>query len=416
MIHFLDDILVPSENIQDHLKTLAEVFRRLRDAGLEIRKEKCFFLQTEITYLGYKINQNEIRPTNEGVQGVVDFPVPTTTRKVHAFVGLAGYFRKFIRNFSIIAKPLYNLLKKDEPFKFGVKELEALEKLKNILSNGPVLAIYNHTYETELHTDASKWGFGAMLLQKQEDKLFHPVFFFSKRTDQHEEKLHSFELETLAVIHALKRFRVYLHGVNFKIVTDCEALINTLKKKEISPKTYRWSLYLQEFDYKIEHRKAEKMVHVDCLSRNFEINVIVENTLEERLTVGQGKDKDIKELRDRLEKSNVPLFEMRNGLVYRKHNKEMLFVVPTELESNVIRASHDDFGHQGIEKSYAHLSSIYWFKNAKEKVKEHIKNCLKCITYSPNRGKSEGILYNIPKKSEPFDTIHINFCGPFNLC
>lgn len=99
VIHFLDDILVPSENIQDHLKTLAEVFRRLRDAGLEIRKEKCFFLQTEITYLGYKINQNEIRPTNEGVQGVVDFPVPTTTRKVHAFVGLAGYFRKFIRNF-----------------------------------------------------------------------------------------------------------------------------------------------------------------------------------------------------------------------------------------------------------------------------------------------------------------------------
>lgn len=415
VVVYLDDILVPSSTVDENLKVVSEVLRRIRDADFEIRKEKCFFLQTKINFLGYVIQENQIKPTEEGVQGLTDFPVPDSTRKVQSFLGLASYFRKFIRDFSLIAKPLYQLLKKEEKFNFGPAELDAFETLKLKLLSNPVLAIYSPVRETELHTDASKWGFGAILLQRQEDKLFHPVFYFSKRSDEYEQKLHSFEQETLAVVHALKRFRVYLHGINFKIVTDCEALKNTLKKKETSSKIHRWALMLQDYDFILEHRAGEKMQHVDSLSRNAEINVIVENTLEDRLIIAQNRDKELKEVMTQLENQAVPGFELRNGVLYRNINGELLFAVPAQMEQNVIRSCHDDFGHLGIDKTYEFLKRTYWFRNAKDKIKEYIGNCLKCIVYSPDRGRDQGRLYNIPKKQEPFDTIHVDHCGPFNL-
>lgn len=414
---YIDDIVIPSKELNEHLETLGEVFRRLRDANLEIRKDKCHFLQTQIVYLGYKINKNELRPTDDGIKAIKEFPVPNTVRKAQSFVGLAGYFRKFIGGFSVIAKSLYDTIKCGAgDFKFGAEQLEAFETLKHKLISAPVLAIYNPTYDTELHTDASKWGFGAILMQRQEvDGKFHPVFFFSKRSDTYEEKLHSFELETLAVVHALKRFRVYVHGLKFKIITDCEALINTLKRKETSPKIHRWALFLQDYDYKLEHRKGESMPHVDSLSRNFDINIIAENTLEEKLAVAQGKDEKLKRLMETLEKKEDPFFEMRNGLIYRKTKSDVLFVVPDTMINSVLKACHDDFGHLGVEKTYEYLSRAYWFKDAKEQVKGFIENCFKCIVHSPDKGRKQGRLHNIPEMDEPFDTVHIDHCGPFEI-
>lgn len=119
--------------------------------------------------------------------------------------------------------------------------MKSFESLKQNLLSEPILSIYNSKYETELHTDASKLGFGAILMQKQDDGYFHPVFYFSKRASPDEEKLHSFELEILAVIYALESFRVYLHGIHFKIVTDCKAFTLTIQRKDTSPKIHRWT-------------------------------------------------------------------------------------------------------------------------------------------------------------------------------
>jgi len=126
--------------------------------------------------------------------------------------------------------------------------------------------VYNPYNETELHCDASTVGFGAVLLQRGNDKQFHPVFFFSKRTTDAESRYHSFELETLAIVYALRRFRVYVNGIKFKIVTDCNALALALKRKDINPRIGRWILELLEFDYITEHRPGTKMNHVDALS------------------------------------------------------------------------------------------------------------------------------------------------------
>ncbi|GFV77099.1 retrovirus-related Pol polyprotein from transposon 17.6 [Trichonephila clavipes] len=135
------------------------------------------------------------------------------------------------------------------------------------MSEGPILHLYKYGRKTELHTDACKQGYGAILLQEAEDGKLHPVYYMSKKTNTAEEKYDSYELEVLAIINALKKFRVYLLGQHFKIVTDCSAFQKTMQKKELITRIARWALQLEEFDYEIEHRAGSRMKHVDALSR-----------------------------------------------------------------------------------------------------------------------------------------------------
>ncbi|GBN66452.1 Transposon Tf2-6 polyprotein, partial [Araneus ventricosus] len=170
---------------------------------------------------------------------------------------------------STIARPLSDLLKKDRKFKFGEEERISFNQLKLILAEKPVLRIYNPNYETELHTDASLEGYRAILKQKSpDDKNFHPTYYMSTKTTDAEKKYSSYELEALAVIEAVKKFRVYLLGIPFKIVTDCSALEKTMQKEDLVTRVARWALLLEEFDYVIEHRSGTRMTHVDALSRS----------------------------------------------------------------------------------------------------------------------------------------------------
>lgn len=136
----------------------------------------------------------------------------------------------------MIAGLLYDLTKKNAKFEFGRQQVDAFEQLKGKLTSTPILAIYSPNDETELHCDASSYSFGAVLLQDKADHKFHPIFYFSKRTTETESRYHSYELETLAIIYALKRFRIYLQGIQFKIIMDCNALILTLNKKDLNPR------------------------------------------------------------------------------------------------------------------------------------------------------------------------------------
>ncbi|XP_043478302.1 uncharacterized protein LOC122508807, partial [Leptopilina heterotoma] len=305
VVVYLDDILVASENLEEHFKILKKVFKILVDNKLELRLDKCTFLQTEIEYLGYKVTAEGLKPTDHGISAVVNFPIPRNIRDVQCFLGLCAYFRKFVEGFSIIAAPFYELLKKGIEFKFNDRALNCFEKLKTELTETPVLSIYDPRDETELHCDASKLGYGAVLLQRKKDGHFHPIFYFSKRTTEVESKYHSFELETLAIIYALKRFRIYLQGIKFKIVTDCNSLKLTLDKKEVNPRISRWALELENYDKTFEHRSGEKMQHVDAFSRAVNVIMIVEdNSLESNLSICQNLDPKIKELREKLQNSD----------------------------------------------------------------------------------------------------------------
>lgn len=410
---YMDDILIATVTLDEHLQILKEVFAVIKENSLTLKLSKCKFLFEEIDYLGYRINKEGIQPNPRNVEAIKGFPVPKNSRDVHSFLGLASYFRKFIRNFATIAKPLYDLIRKDAVFQWGPTELTIFNQLKKILLSQPVLAIYSPTDPTELHCDASSLGYGAILMQRKSDKQWHPVFFFSKRTTDAESRFHSFELETLAIINALKRFRIYLEGIQFTIVTDCNSLALTLNKKQVNPRIARWALELENYDYNIVHRGNERMRHVDALSRNTEILVIEANSFEQVLAVEQGRDPQILQLRSELEAHPNPLFELSDGLVYKKsRGDKLLFYVPACMEDNVIRSCHDQMGHFGTDKVQNLLTKFYWFPRMKLKVQAYIQKCLRCIQFSPNSGKVEGDLHSIPKGKFPFDTIHIDHIGP----
>lgn len=411
---YLDDVLVITETIERQFNILSKVFRLLVRNKMELRLDKCEFLATKIEYLGYLITEHGIQPTKDSIAAIEDFPIPRNTREVQSFLGLSSYFRKFIEKFAQIAKPLYDLIKSNTTFRFDSKELESFEAIKCKLTSVPLLAIYSPKDPTELHCDASSLGYGAILMQRKIDLQFHPIFYFSKRTSDRECRYHSFELETLAIIYALRRFRIYLHGINFKIITDCESLRLTLNKRDVNPRISRWALELQDYDYSIEHRPGNRMQHVDALSRASNILVIDDNPLEYNLAVCQKKDPKIETVRNKLEKREDTYFEMRNGIVYRKAGSKLLFYVPIAMENNVLFRYHDEMGHYSVEKTMSNISNHYWFPHLKTKVEEHVRNCLKCIAFSPTSGQRKGLLHSIPKGHLPFHTLHIDFLGPLD--
>lgn len=410
---YIDDILLGTETIEEHINVLQKLFDILRKNKLSVQIKKCHFLKTKIDFLGYEVSAIGIKPSDRHVEAVKNFPIPKNVHELYRFIGLTSFFRRFIQNHSILAKPLYDLIRKDTAFVFGEEQLHAFEILKERLVTDPVLRIYNPKAETELHTDASSLGFGGCLLQKQEDDgVFHPIMYFSKRATAAESKYHSFELETVALIYSLNRFRVYLHGLKFTIVTDCNALKQTLAKQELNAKISRWALELQCYDYTIVHREARRMQHVDALSRNLNIMVLEEGCFEQTLAFHQMKDPKIKHIRDKLRKCESKFFELNDGLVYRKVNNRILFYVPDLMQSNVISKNHDDVGHAGIDKVVNRILRVYWFPDLRLKVKTHIENCLKCITFNPKYGRKEGWLHPIDKGNVPFNTIHVDHLGP----
>jgi hypothetical protein len=182
-------------------------------------------------------------------------------------LGLAGYFRRFIKNVSMLTAPISPLLEKHNAFEWFEDCESARELIIEKLTETPLLRIFNPNLEIELHTDASCVGIGAALLQK-EDGVVRPVAYFSRRTTECEAKYHSYDLETLAVVDAVEHFRHYLYGVHFTVYTDFNSVRATALKKHLYPRVARWCVKLQDYDFSIEYRAGSKMGHVDYLSRN----------------------------------------------------------------------------------------------------------------------------------------------------
>lgn len=169
---------------------------------------------------------------------------------------------------------------------------------------------------------------------------------------------------------------------------------------------------LQNYNYQIVHRSGKGMGHVDALSRCQNVLVLHENTLEQNLAFQQSQDKAIIKIRDYLEHNEHNKFELNNGLVYRKKDKKILFFVPESMENSVIKIYHDEMGHFGVDKVIELITRSYWFQHMKDKIKNYVRNCLKCIVYSPNSGKREGELHSIDKGNVPFSHLHIDHYGP----
>ncbi|GFW16315.1 hypothetical protein TNCV_4264801 [Trichonephila clavipes] len=277
VISYLDDLVIPAKNEQEGLEKLKIIFEVAKKYGLEIKFKKYQFLKKKIEFLGHIVESGTIKPSPTKTLAVRKFPEPTTIKQVQSF-------------------------------------LEAFEKLKKILSEGPVLHLYKYGRKTELHTDACKQGYGAILLQEAEDGKLHPVLLHVEK-DKYSRR---------------KQFR-------------------RLCKKELITRIARWALQLEEFDYEIEHRAGSRMKHVDALSR-YPVMMVCNDTLTSKLKNAQEEDDNIQTLKSLLEKQESEEFFERNGILYKYLNGRELIVTPKAMQAELIKLIHEN-GHFSVGKT-----------------------------------------------------------------
>lgn len=429
---YMDDLLSPATTIDDGLDKLRKILESLRKASLTLNVKKCYFFQTSLDYLGYEVSKDGLRPGSKKIDAVASFPVPTNIHHVRQFVGLASFFRRFIPNFGAIAKPLTSLTKANVPWSWEQPQEEAFNTIKAKLIQRPLLALYDPSFITEVHCDASKHGVGGILLQKPDEKSpLRPVAYFSKQTTKEEEFLHSYELETLAVVLSLKKFRIYLIGINFKVYTDCNALRTTLTKRDLVPRIARWWLLLQEYNFTIDYRPGESMRHVDALSRNPITSVDDPGLLDgdelaimnigttDWLQSVQLADPHLKLVRSILNtdkrdiKDIMENYVLRNDKIYRKIGDQLKWVVPNGARWRICQMGHDESGHFSVDKTLDKIQKDFWFPKMTKFIKKYVSSCLNCAYNKASTGKSSGYLHPIPKGRTPFHTLHMDHLGPF---
>lgn len=424
---YMDDIIIPSLDTESGLDRLRGVLDLLRENHLTLKLSKCNFFKEKIDYLGFEISSEGVRPGSRKIDAVQNFPKPVDQHTVRQFIGLASYFRRFIEGFSLIARPLTQLLKKDSKFQWQEAQENAFVTLRDALVQRPVLGFYDPTSETQLHTDASKIGIGGVLLQrKTSDQPFKPVAYYSRQTSQEEQHYTSYDLETLAVVCSLQRFRVYLLGVPFKVITDCQSLRATFEKKDMIPRVARWWNSMQEYDFTMEYRPGVNMAHVDALSRNptnvlnVETDFNVANVSVDWITTAQKNDPEIRrtlEILNDKDLDKVPdiktNFVCKGGLLYRKTDNGDRWVVPKGVTWHVLKANHDQIGHFSFDKTYDKIKSDYWWPKMRRTIQKYVESCLECAHSKGQGGKKPGELHPIPKDDCPFQTIHFDHLGPF---
>ena len=411
---YMDDLIIPARSDEEGILRLDRVFEVAARAGLRFKWQKCQFLSERVEYLGNIIENNCIRPSDKKIKAVIHFPEPRDVKEVQSFLGLTGYFRRFVKNYALIARPLTDLLRNDTKFAFGVEQKESFVMLKKKLTEDPVLRLYNPEANTELHTDASKIGIGAILLQQgPEDEKMHPVIFYSKKNSRDEEKYSSFELEVMAAVKAMEKFRVYLRGHHFTLVTDCKAFAQTMEKPDLCARIHRWTTSLHGFDYTVKHRPGKNMQHVDALSRHPPECYFVEcndGTLA-RVRRAQREDPEVRKWMTKGEDERDNGFHMQGGLLYRDESGAAKLVVPKALQKQIAMKVHEH-GHFSAPKTTAMIRRDFWMPGAKGVAEKVVRNCILCILADRKYGKQEGWLHPLEKGSAPLQSYHIDHAGP----
>ena len=245
-----------------------QVFTRLREAGLRLKPSKCQLAATQVEYLGHIVSAKGIAADPKKIEAVQQYPVPENLKKLRSFLGLASYYRRFIPNFSAVGRPLHALTKKNSPFEWTEACQASFGKLKELMTKAPLLAYADFTKPFLLETDASIEGLGAVLAQRGEDNLVHPIAYASRTLLTHERNYGISELEALGVVWAVKHFRHFLYGHKCVVYTDHIALKALLNTPHPSGKLARWGLALQELDLEICYRPGKTNSNADALSRS----------------------------------------------------------------------------------------------------------------------------------------------------
>lgn len=413
---YMDDVLIPSKTISEGLQKLHQVLEVLTKSGFSINMKKCSFLKTSVEYLGYVVSDGKIRPSPSKVEALARTPPPANVKQLRQFNGLAGYFRRFIPDFSRKMIPLYNLTKSDAKWEWTSSHEAIRSQIIEYLTSAPLLTIFQEGHDIELHTDASAMGLGAILIQVKSG-IRHVIGYFSMRTTPAESKYHSYELETLAIVRAIKHFRHFLYGRTFTVITDCNAVKASRYKQELLPRIHRWWAFLQNFEFEVEYRKGEKLKHADFFSRNPLQIVMNLSTKDDWLIVEQRRDPQLSKIINEVSKNHQthPEYELRDNILNYKVDSngkiKLAKVVPQSYQWSLINTYHEALKHMGWEKTLAKLRENFWFPKMSSTIRYFVEHCVICKTMKGNSGATQSQLHPIEKVPEPFHTIHIDISG-----
>jgi hypothetical protein len=419
-LYFIDDVILADKTINTHVRNLEKVLNRFRQFGVKLSINKSSFLAPTLKILGHIISKEGIQADPDKTAAINNIPPPSNVKELQHFLGCTGYFRRFIRGYSYIVRPLVLLTKKAVQFNWGPEQQQAYDTLKRILTTPPLLSFYDPNKPIHVYTDASGFGVGAALLQPNEDGYEKPIAFASKTLNKAQTKYSTTEREFLAIYFALRTFHPYLYGRKFIIYTDHKPIIGikfASNTSKISSRLTTWALLLQEHDCIIKYNKGTQHAIVDGLSRlplesDFEIEEPILNVSIENLGDLQAIDEDCINIR-----KIHPLptkFTIKNDVLYNTSLGFIRPVIPKILRTEILNDVHalPISGHLGFSRSYSHLYPHFYWKTMKKDLYNFIQACESCAIHKRYFGLQAGLLQPLPIPDSPFEFISTDIMGP----
>ena len=373
---YIDDCLIYSKNEEEHLAHLEKVFEILYAGGLTVKMEKCEFFKKEVSFLGFKISDGEIRPLEEKVKVINDFPRPKDWKETSRFLGMCGYYRNLIEDYGRIAGPLYALSKKGKKFVWdGICE-DSFQKLKEKMASSPVVGMMDYNKKIIVKTDASNFGVGALLLNEDHLGVRNVIEYAGFSFNETQMRYPVIEKEATAIMYALERWQNYLLGREFVLETDHRPLMWLKSKKDVRGKLGKMSIRLSEFGgLTLKHIPGKHNEDADALSR-------MVNTLEDTHAINfqdlakqQKDDNKLIEVREKLPN----LFIQESGILYFSDSptSKRLCLPQTEVQT-VLKNLHDDNGNIGINRTIELVRERFYWPKLRQNVKNWINKCHQC--------------------------------------
>lgn len=406
---YIDDVVVYSKNEQEHLQ---QVFKCFHKAGLTLNLKKCNFIQQSLTFLGHVVSREGIKTDPTKVLAVSAFPIPQSLKDVQRFLGMAGWYHRFIPSFSEKAAPLHALKQKNSTWSWTDQCQQAFDLIKQASMQAPVLTSPDFTQPFRVQTDASETGLGAVLTQECAGKE-HVIAYASRLLRGAERSYSVSEKECLAVVWALEKWRPYLEGRLFEVLTDYAALTWAFQHPKPSSRLIRWTIRLQGFHFTVKYRKGQCNVVSDALSRapslTISPNIIAvaqaSNSISSpvsmpvdfsQIAIAQNNDPEIQEMVSKIP-SQTPQDTSRvhyvteNGFLFRnvpdgRKGQKLQLIIPSIHRQAFLHYAHDNplSGHLGKLKTLLRLLETVYLPTISADVWKHCKECQVCQKYNPS--------------------------------